>query len=74
MMHLKIDNIPAAIGAIKTELRRQLPNYREVFAERDADMRRQIAPLPRLLLAHLWSFPYDIDLFPSSRDARVFDV
>ncbi|CCG87913.1 hypothetical protein [Erwinia piriflorinigrans] len=74
MMHLKIDNLPAAICASKTELRRQLANYREVFAELDADMRRQIALSPRLLLAHLWSFPYDIDLFPSSRDARVFDV
>lgn len=45
MSHLKIDNIPDAIRTVKQQLRQQLPRYREVFAELDAEMRRQIATL-----------------------------
>jgi len=45
MAPLKIDNIPDAVRQIKAQLRQQLPNYRQVFAELDADMRRQIATL-----------------------------
>lgn len=45
MAPLKIDNIPDAVRQIKAQLRQQLPNYRQVFAELDADMRRQIARL-----------------------------
>lgn len=45
MAPLKIDNIPDAVRQIKAQLRQQLPNYRQVFAELDADMRRQIAEL-----------------------------
>ncbi|WP_336795357.1 DUF1479 domain-containing protein [Erwinia aphidicola] len=45
MAPLKIDNIPDAVRQIKAQLRQQLPNYRQVFAELDADMRRQIAKL-----------------------------
>lgn len=45
MTPLKIDNIPDAVRQIKAQLRQQLPNYRQVFAELDADMRRQIAEL-----------------------------
>lgn len=45
MAPLKIDNIPDAVRQIKAQLRQQLPNYRQVFAELDADMRRQITRL-----------------------------
>lgn len=45
MSHLKIDNIPDAVRTIKHQLRRQLPHYREVFAELDDEMRRQIHAL-----------------------------
>jgi len=45
MAPLKIDNIPDAVRQIKAQLRQQLPNYRQVFAELDADMRHQIAEL-----------------------------
>ena len=48
MAHLDIDNIPDAIRQIKAQLRQQLPSYREVFAELDADMRRQISELHHL--------------------------
>lgn len=45
MTHLKIDNIPDAIRTVKKQLRQQLPHYREVFAELNNDMRRQIDAL-----------------------------
>lgn len=45
MTHLKIDNIPDAIRTVKKQLRQQLPRYREVFAELNNDMRRQIDAL-----------------------------
>ncbi|WP_321942611.1 DUF1479 domain-containing protein [Paraburkholderia tropica] len=37
-MPLQIDDLPGAIRAAKNELRERLPNYREVFAEVEADM------------------------------------
>ncbi|MCU5772866.1 DUF1479 domain-containing protein [Erwiniaceae bacterium BAC15a-03b] len=45
MSSLHIDDIPAAIRAIKTKLRRELPDYREVFLQVEADMQRQIDAL-----------------------------
>lgn len=45
MPSLQIDDIPAAIRQVKAKLRRELPNYRDVFQQVEADMRRQIAQL-----------------------------
>lgn len=45
MTSLQIDDIPAAIRQIKAKLRRELPNYRDVFQQVEADMRRQIDAL-----------------------------
>ncbi|MCT4701388.1 DUF1479 domain-containing protein [Enterobacteriaceae bacterium H20N1] len=41
-MNLHIDDLPQAIREIKQQLRRELPDYREVFAELENDMKRQI--------------------------------
>ncbi|WP_114809862.1 DUF1479 domain-containing protein [Paraburkholderia kururiensis] len=38
---LRIDDLPAAIRAAKRELKTALPNYREVFAEVEAEMIRE---------------------------------
>jgi hypothetical protein len=40
-MALQIDDLPAAIREAKRELRAQLPNYREVFAEVEAAMNKE---------------------------------
>ncbi|WP_434628621.1 DUF1479 domain-containing protein [Chromobacterium sp. CV08] len=40
---LRIDDLPAAVRAIKRQLRSRLPNYREVFLEVEADIERQAA-------------------------------
>jgi hypothetical protein len=40
-MALQIDDLPGAIRQAKRELREQLPNYREVFAEVEAAMTRE---------------------------------
>ncbi|MBP2167753.1 hypothetical protein J2125_000945 [Erwinia toletana] len=45
MSSLHIDDIPAAIRAIKTKLRRELPDYRAVFRQVEADMQQQINAL-----------------------------
>ena len=41
-MNLKIDELPQEIRNIKQQLRKDLPNYKEVFAELEREMRRQI--------------------------------
>lgn len=41
-MNLNIDELPQEIRHIKQQLRKNLPNYKEVFAELERDMRRQI--------------------------------
>ncbi len=41
-MNLHIDDLPQAIREIKQRLRQDLPNYAEVFASLEADMKRQI--------------------------------
>ncbi|WP_028225660.1 DUF1479 domain-containing protein [Paraburkholderia ferrariae] len=43
MAALQIDDLPAAIRQAKRELRAQLPNYREVFAEVEAAIRAEAA-------------------------------
>lgn len=45
MSSLNIDNIPQAVADIKRQLRNALPNYADVFAEVDANIRQQIAEL-----------------------------
>lgn len=45
MSSLNIDNIPQAVADIKRQLRKALPNYADVFAEVDANIRQQIAEL-----------------------------
>jgi hypothetical protein len=41
-MNLNIDELPQEIRHIKQQLRKNLPNYKEVFAVLERDMRRQI--------------------------------
>lgn len=41
-MNLNIDELPQEIRKIKQQLRKDLPNYKEVFAELEREMRRQI--------------------------------
>lgn len=41
-MNLHIDDLPLAIRNIKQQLRKNLPNYKEVFADLENDMKRQI--------------------------------
>lgn len=45
MSSLNIENIPQAVAEIKRQLRHALPNYADVFAEVDANIRQQIAEL-----------------------------
>ncbi|MBN3802770.1 DUF1479 domain-containing protein [Paraburkholderia sp. Ac-20336] len=47
-MALQIDDLPAAIGKAKRELRDRLPNYREVFAEVEAAMTREAQQIAAL--------------------------
>lgn len=42
-MNLHIDDLPQAIREIKRQLRQELPNYAEVFAALEDDIKRQIA-------------------------------
>ena len=44
-MNLHIDDLPQAIREIKRQLRQELPNYAEVFAALEDDMKRQIAAI-----------------------------
>jgi hypothetical protein len=39
---LHIEDMPAAIRSVKKQLRQSLPNYREVFEEVDAEIRRKV--------------------------------
>ena len=41
-MEFKIDNLPQAIQSTKKLLRRELPNYAEVFRQVEAEMRRRV--------------------------------
>lgn len=45
MQALHIDDLPASIRAVKQYLRQQLPNYREVFLEVEADIKQQVASI-----------------------------
>lgn len=45
MEALHIDDLPAAIRAVKRHLRAQLPNYRDVFLEVEADIKQQVAAI-----------------------------
>jgi len=45
MQALHIDDLPASICAVKQYLRQQLPNYREVFLEVEADIKQQVASI-----------------------------
>lgn len=47
-MPLKIDDLPTAIRHAKRELRARLPNYRDVFAEVEADMNAQATHIAAL--------------------------
>ena len=42
MESLHIEDMPAAIRSVKKQLRQSLPNYREVFEEVDAEIRRKV--------------------------------
>lgn len=44
-MNLHIDDLPQAIREIKRQLRQELPNYAEVFAALEDDIKRQIAAI-----------------------------
>ncbi len=44
-MNLHTDDLPQAIREIKRQLRQELPNYAEVFAALEDDMKRQIAAI-----------------------------
>ncbi|MCT4707085.1 DUF1479 domain-containing protein [Enterobacteriaceae bacterium H11S18] len=41
-MNLNIDDLPQTIRQIKQQLRKELPHYKQVFAELEKDMQRQI--------------------------------
>ena len=41
-MHLVIENLPVAIRSTKQQLRAALPEYKEIFREVEADMRRRV--------------------------------
>jgi phosphopantothenoylcysteine synthetase/decarboxylase len=41
-MHLVIENLPEAIRSTKQQLRAALPEYKEIFREVEADMRRRV--------------------------------
>ncbi|MEX3809947.1 DUF1479 domain-containing protein [Paraburkholderia sp. BR13439] len=42
MESLHIEDLPAAIRSVKKQLRQRLPNYREVFEQVDAEIRRKV--------------------------------
>jgi hypothetical protein len=42
MESLHIEDLPAAIRSVKQQLRQSLPNYREVFEQVDAEIRRKV--------------------------------
>jgi len=42
MESLHIEDLPAAIRSVKKQLRQSLPNYREVFEQVDAEIRRKV--------------------------------
>ena len=46
-MPLHIENLPDAIRTAKTNLRRGLPNYAEVFHEVEREMRQRVADIAR---------------------------
>ena len=42
MESLHIEDLPATIRSVKKQLRQSLPNYREVFEQVDAEIRRKV--------------------------------
>ena len=44
-MPLEIENLPEAIGQVKRNLRKALPNYAEVFRDSEAELRRKVAQI-----------------------------
>lgn len=57
MQALHIDDLPASIRAVKQYLRQQLPNYREVFLEVEADIKQQVASIIATRDAHAEVIP-----------------
>lgn len=57
MQALHIDDLPASIRAVKQYLRQQLPNYREVFLEVEADIKQQVASIIAARDAHAEVIP-----------------
>lgn len=49
MASLQIDDIPAAIRAVKQQLRQSLPQYPEVFQDLEADIQRQVDDIRQTL-------------------------
>ncbi|RAR61316.1 uncharacterized protein DUF1479 [Paraburkholderia unamae] len=47
MESLHIDDLPAAIRAVKQQLRESLPDYRQVFEQVDAEIRRKVEVIAR---------------------------
>jgi len=44
-MPLEVENLPEAIGQVKRNLRKALPNYAEVFRDFGAELRRKVAQI-----------------------------
>ena len=44
-MPLEVENLPEAIGQVKRNLRKALPNYAEVFRDTEAELRRRVAQI-----------------------------
>ncbi|EEP94847.1 hypothetical protein yaldo0001_13820 [Yersinia aldovae ATCC 35236] len=49
MASLHIDDIPAAIKAVKQQLRQELPDYQQVFQSVENNIRQQVAEIRRSL-------------------------
>ena len=44
-MPLEVENLPEAIGQVKRNLRKALPNYAEVFRDTEAELHRRVAQI-----------------------------
>jgi len=44
-MPLEVENLPEAIGQVKRNLRKALPNYAEVFRDTETELRRRVAQI-----------------------------
>jgi Protein of unknown function (DUF1479) len=56
-MSFVIENLPEAIKAAKSELRAALPQYREIFREIEAEMRRKVDEIVKEREARLEVMP-----------------